>query len=260
MIKQSQDSVASFAFQWTERRVYETLGTFYRRYFTDMGIWHDRHDGNVVADVGSGNGRHVFALARLTRARKIISVELAEASVAHQRRTLTDPRIEILQGDAADVAFDADFIYLAGVIQHTARPQAVLDRCMQNLRDGGELVVSFYMVTPTTQALRPVRWLTSRLPKPVLWWISPLLAPIFMVRKAGRAGGIRNARHTAYDYFGSHHYQAYFTLAQIEAMFDRAGVHPRNVLRLGKGLYRVRKGGFRPELTDEVFVFGGGPE
>lgn len=254
---QSQESVESFGWQWSEQKVVDSTRTFYRRLFHDSKIWFDYLDGKTVADVGSGNGRHTWALARLTKARKLISVELAREAVSLQRSYLTDPRIEIIEADAADAAFNADFIFMLGFIQHVADPLAVLRRQIENLNEGGELIVSFYMRTPTTMALEPVRSITKRLPKGVLWAVSPMLILPFIVRKAGRELGLKNARHTAYDWFGSHHYQRYFVEEEIHRFFDACGIDRGNVLRLSKGHYRVRKGRFGLDLSDELVAFGG---
>ena len=253
---QSQESVESFGWQWTERAVTDSTRSAYHRLFKDMGLWHDHHDGKIVADVCSGNGRHVWALSRLTKAKKIISVELSVPAADYQRRKFADdPRIETIQGDAAQVVFAADFIYLVGAIQHTSEPQKILKRLFDNLNDGGELLVTFYMVTPATMVLEPIRQVLKRLPKEVLWSLTVLFAPVFMVRKAGREAGFRHARFNAYDWFGSHHYQRYFVTSEIERMFDAVGVHPDNVLRIGKGVYKVRKGA-GPALDDQRHSFG----
>lgn len=254
---QSQKSVESFGWQWSEQVVVDTTRTFYRRLFSDMKIWSDYLDGKVIADVGSGNGRHVWALSRLTKAKEIISVELADDAIAVQRRTLgKDPRVRIIHSDAEKAVFKADFIYMVGFIQHTERPLAVLQRQIENLNEGGELVVSFYMKTVTTMALEPIRMLTRLLPKRVLWAISPLLILPFVVRKAGRENGWRNARHTAYDWFGSHSYQKYFTESEIADLFRQVGIQAENVLHLSKGLYRVRKGALSVVLDDVIHSFG----
>lgn len=131
---------------------------------------------------------------------------------------------------------------MIGAIQHIADPLQVLKRVIGNLKDRGELVVSFYMATPGTMALEPIRFVTKQLPKRVLWVLSPLLAPLFMVRRAGREMGFKNAWHTAYDWFGSHHYQRFFTQPQILGLFESAGIDKTNVIRLGKGFYKVRTG------------------
>ena len=151
--------------------------------------------------------------------------------------------------------FAADFIYLVGAIQHTADPLKILKRLVDNLNDGGELLVTFYMVTPATMILEPVRQVLKRLPKEVLWSVAVLFAPIFMARKAGREAGFRNARFNAYDWFGSHHYQRYFVASEIEQMFDSIGIQPENVLRIRKGVYKIRKGE-GPALDDQRHAFG----
>jgi len=253
---QSQESVESFGWEWTERTVTDSMRTAYHRLFRDMGLWHDHHDGKVVADVCSGNGRHVWALSRLTKAKKIISVELSQPAAEYQRQRFAgDPRIETIQGDAAQVVFAADFIYLVGAIQHTADPLKILKCLVDNLNDHGELLVAFYMVTPATMILEPIRQVLKHLPKEVLWSVAVLFAPIFMARKAAREAGFRNARHNAYDWFGGHHYQRYFVPREIEQMFDTIGISPDNVLRIRKGVYKVRKGD-GPVLDDQRQAFG----
>jgi 2-polyprenyl-3-methyl-5-hydroxy-6-metoxy-1,4-benzoquinol methylase len=201
-------------------------------------------------------GRHIWAIRQLAKPKKLISVELAQDAVNCQRQLFAGMQnIEVIQGDVAIVEFQADFIYMVGAIQHTADPEGVLKRMVANLNDRGELVVSFYMVTPATMALEPIRWVTKRLPKQVLWWLSPLLAPLFMVRKTGREMGFANARHTSYDWFGSHEYQSYFREAEILDMFRSNGIDDTNVIKLQKGLYKIRKGQ-GASVNDAIHAFG----
>ena len=253
--QQTEDSCASFEWQWTQQTVWDSKRTFYRKLFESRGVWHDHYDGKIVADVGSGMGRLTWALAELTRAQEIISVELSPMSVAKQRSYITDPRVRIIQGDMATVKFKADVIHAAGVIQHTRDPLATLSNLIDNLTDGGELFISFYLRTFATQMLEPLRFVLSRLPKRVLWSLTPLLAPIFMVRRAGRESGFRTAMHTAYDWFGSHEFQYYFTDRQIRELFERCGIHPHNIIQIEKGLYKVRRGFFSLKLDDELRAF-----
>ena len=67
--------------------------------------------------------------------------------------------------------------------------------------------------------------------------------------------GFRNARHTAYDWFGSHQYQRYFTEPEILELFELAGIDPSNVIKLKKGLYKVRAGQ-GALLDDTIHAFG----
>jgi len=174
--------------------------------------------------------------------------------VEHQRRTLTDSRIRIIQGDAARVKFKADVIYAAGFIQHTMDPRATIANLVDNLNEGGELLCSFYMRSPVSRALRPLRWVLSRLSMDLLWALTPLLAPLFMVHREGREGGFQNARHTAFDWLAGHGYQHYFTEATIREACLSASIDEHNILRVSEGLYRIRKGAF-PLILDAERIF-----
>jgi SAM-dependent methyltransferase len=233
---QTEDSCASFEWQWTQRTVHD-------------------YNGKIVADVGSGMGRLTWALAEMTRAREIISVELSPMSVAKERAYITDPRVKILQADIATVKFKADVIQAAGVIQHTRDPYVTLGNLIDNLTEGGELFISFYLRTMATQMLQPLRLVLSRLPKRMLWSLTPLLGPLFMVRWAGRESGYKTAMHSAYDWFGSHEFQYYFTDRQIRRLFNQCGIHPHNVIQIAKGLYKVKKGVFPIMLEEELRAF-----
>lgn len=252
---QDTASVESFGWQWTERQVVGTTREFYRMIFSSRGIWYDHFDGKIVADVGSGMGRFTWALAQMTKAHKIISVELSPAAAGKQRDYITDPRVEFVQGDLASARFEADAIVCAGVIQHVAQPEAAIRNLLGNLRDGGELFISFYLKTPVTLGLEPLRMVLKRLPKEALWALTPLLAPIFMVRRDGRALGFKTAMHTAYDWFGGHAYQHYFRDREIPELFARCSVPRESIIRISKGLYRVRKGELPLHLDDTMLFF-----
>lgn len=259
MTEQAPDTVDSFGWQWTQQTVRDSLRNFHRRLFLDFCIFSDHHDGKTIAYFGGGNGRHPWALGKIANPKKIISVELAPASIAAQRRILTDERYEIVQGDMAQVSVKADFIYLVGVIQHTASLEATLRNAWDCLNEDGELVVSFYLWTPSTVVLEPIRQVMKRLPRKLAWAMAHLLAPIFMVRKVGREAGYMNAVHTAFDWNGSHSYQHYSTKRSVAALFETVGIDPRCVQRLpNKGNYRLKK--YPPatvaRLDDEYYYFG----
>lgn len=257
---QSQNSVDSFSWQWTEQSVFETPSIHYRRYFKDMHLWHNSLDGKVIADIGSGNGRHVYSLSLLSKAKEIYSIELSNISVAHQRKIFTDSRIKIIQADAAEVQFKADFIFLLGMIQHTKDPAKTFKNIYSCLNDEGELVVSFYMYTPATVALEPLRTVLKHFPKSLLWKTCWLLAPIYLVRQTSRESSFwnnyKNAHHTAYDWFGSHYYQHYFTESSVADLFAKNGINKNNYLKIGKGLYKVKKTSFPHKEFDQEIVFG----
>ena len=87
-------------------------------------------------------------------------------------------------------------------------------------------------------------------------WPTAEISGMVLAAAARIKAGFKNARHTAYDFFGSHAYQKYFTSSEIDALIAAVGIHPKNVLRISKGLYRLRKGAFASNLDDTLITFG----
>ena len=253
--KQTTSTCDSFEWQWTVKKVYDSERTLWRKLFTSRYLWHDSFDNKIVAEVGSGMGRFIWALAQFTKAQKIISIELSPGSLNKQKSYISDPRVEFIQGDLGAVPFSADIIMANGVIQHVKEPAQAVKHLVDCLNPNGELIISFYRDTIATRILRYPRFILSKLPKKVLWGLTPLLAPIFMVRPEGRESGFKNAMHTAYDFFGSHEYQKYFTLDEVYKTLTDAGIHRDNILQLSKGLFRAKKGEFPFELSSELKPF-----
>lgn len=255
-VKQDSSSVESFEWQWTNLRLVDTKRNLYRRLFLKWGVWSDFYDGKVVAVIGSGGGRDVYALAEFTRAEKIYSIDLSPRVIEYQKSYIKDARVAFSTADIAEAGYEADVILCIEVIQHTKHPEATIRNIIDNLADGGELFITFYMVTPATMTLEPIRFVTKRLPKRVLWHVfTPLMAPVFMMKKAARFGGFRNTRLDVYDWFGGHSYQYYFTDKQIRRIFCDCGIHPDNICRLDKGVYKVKKGAMPLALDDEPMTF-----
>ena len=257
--QQTQKSVSSFEWQWVEKKVKDSRKNFYRRLFRDIGIYTSYFDNKVVGYFGSGGGRHVWAINELSNPKKIISVELAERSIAFQKSYLNSKKIEIIKGDMATINVKLDFLYLVGVIQHTSSIEKTLKNALNCLNPGGELVVSFYLWTPATIILEPIRQIMKRVPKKLAWFFSFFLAPIYMLRKAGRESGYMNAVHTAYDWNGSHQYQHYMTRKKIELLFKKLGINESDIIYLkSKGLYRIKKHFDNDNLKfdSKYFVFG----
>ena len=257
--EQTQNSVESFEWQWVKRKVKDSKKNFYRRLFRDIGIYSNYFDGKVIGYFGSGGGRHIWAINELSNPKKIISVELAAQSIKYQKTYLKSNKIEIIQGDMATVKVKVDFLYLIGVIQHTSSIEETLKNALNCLKPGGELVVSFYLWTPTTIVLEPIRQIMKRLPRKLAWFFSYFLAPIYMVRKAGRESGYMNAVHTAYDWNGSHQYQHYMTIKKINSLLFKLGINASDIIELkSKGLFRIKKhlDSESLKIDDEYFEFG----
>lgn len=254
--KQDPTSVESFEWQWTNLRLIDTRRNLYRRLFLKWGVWSGFYDDKTLAVIGSGGGRDVYALSQFTKAKKIYSVDLSPRVIEYQKSYIKDERVSFSNGDIARERYDADVILCIEVVQHTQDPAATIRNIIDNLADGGELFITFYMVTPATMALEPIRFVTKRLPKKVLWHVfTPLMAPIFMIKKAARFGGFRNTRLDVYDWFGGHSYQYYFTDGEVRDIFTRCGIDAENICRLDKGVYKVKKGKFPLQLDDQPMTF-----
>ena len=72
----------------------------------------------------------------------------------------------------ATINVKLDFLYLVGVIQHTSSIEKTLKNALNCLNPGGELVVSFYLWTPATIILEPIRQIMKRIPKKLAWFFS----------------------------------------------------------------------------------------
>jgi ubiquinone/menaquinone biosynthesis C-methylase UbiE len=254
---QSQKSVESFGWQWTKQAVFDSTRTLHKRLFKRWGIWFDHLDGKVVAEVCSGNGRHSWGLNRLTKAKKIISIELADAAVEYQKEAFkNEDRIEVVQADVGNVKFQADFIYFTEGIQHVSDAEGALKNIYENLNEQGEMVITFYFKSLATMALEPIRFILKNFPKRIRWWISPFLAPLFMFQLYGRENGFQNARLIAYDWFGGHEFQRYFTDSEVLEMFAALGIEETNIIQFKKGCYKIRRGkGLK--IDDTLHSFGG---
>jgi len=67
-------------------------------------------DGERVLDVGCGTGALSSTLARMTRAAKIVGIDLSAAFIEAARSKITDPRVTIELGDAQNLPYaDASF-------------------------------------------------------------------------------------------------------------------------------------------------------
>lgn len=255
-IKQKPTSVESFEWQWTNLRLIDTKRNLYRRLFLKWGVWDHFYDGKILAVIGSGGGRDVFALSKFTQASKIYSVDLSPRVIEYQKSYIKDERVTFGTGDIAEERYNADVILCIEVIQHTQDPAKTIRNIIDNLAVDGELFITFYMKTPATMTLEPLRSVLKRLPKKILWHVfTPLIAPIFMLKKAARFGGFRNTRVDVYDWFGGHTYQYYFTENQVRRIFTDCGIDPENICRLDKGVYKVKKGRLSVQLDDKPMTF-----
>jgi 2-polyprenyl-3-methyl-5-hydroxy-6-metoxy-1,4-benzoquinol methylase len=184
----SLDTSQRFGFQWDRRR---ELYPHYRDQFLhwiqplDPEAFRDKD----VLDAGCGMGRNTWWAAQLG-ARSITAIDQSELAVASAREVVGSlPGVAVRRESIYDIeereAFDLCFCL--GVIHHLEHPRRALERLVESLRPGGQLVVWLYgyegnaLFVRIFQLLHP---LLRRMPPRLLHGLAHLLAlPLFLLLK-----------------------------------------------------------------------------
>lgn len=107
----------------------------------------DGYRGKAVLEIGCGAGTD---LARFARGGAIVTgVDLSSASVALARQNFAQQGLtgDIREADGERLPFPDsafDFVYAHGVVQYTARDQALVDECRRVVKTGGTVVFQVY--------------------------------------------------------------------------------------------------------------------
>jgi SAM-dependent methyltransferase len=137
--------------------------------------------GKRVAELGSGTGRIVRMMLEAGAAH-VIAVEPSEAMAALERNTRADAsRITYLPATADQLppSGDLDLVVSIGVLHHIPDPAPAARAAWLALKPGGRFLVWLYGREGNGLYLtiaEPARWLTRRLPHPLLAALSHALA------------------------------------------------------------------------------------
>lgn len=137
-----------------------------------------------VLDAGCGGGQHLDMVAPY--AAEVVGVDLNAAHVAAKRNE-RHPNVRTMNGDIANVSFDAQFdvVYCVGVIHHTDDPDATFRNLAMLTKPGGKTIVWAYSHEGNFLNRVFVEWakalLVSRLPKPAMRALSLLLTILLYV-------------------------------------------------------------------------------
>ena len=112
------------------------------------------HDGEVILDYGCGPGNDLTGFAMHTRARRIIGMDVSEASLelAARRLALHDVatgRVELVRVTDTDPrsrwpTTSVDHVNCQGVLHHTSHPERILAEFARVLRPGGTATIMVY--------------------------------------------------------------------------------------------------------------------
>ncbi|MFI6867350.1 class I SAM-dependent methyltransferase [Nocardia sp. NPDC050406] len=112
----------------------------------------DRCAGKVVLEAGSGEGYGANMIAEV--AERVIGLDYDDSAVAHVRARY--PRVEMIQGNLADLSLDDDSVDIVvnfQVIEHLWDQSQFLRECLRVLKPGGQLLIS----TPNRITFSPGR-------------------------------------------------------------------------------------------------------
>jgi SAM-dependent methyltransferase len=131
-----------------------------REFFRDLDQYHfeklhhlprlidfDAYRGKKVLDVGCGAGTD---LARFAKGGAIVSgVDLSSSAIALAKQNFAQQGLQadLREADGEALPFadnEFDFVFAHGVVQYTARDQALVDECRRVLKPGGTAVFQVY--------------------------------------------------------------------------------------------------------------------
>jgi SAM-dependent methyltransferase len=168
-------TIADFGEQWTAYR--DNAGRYgSTEYFFDIvapALTADDIRGATIADIGSGTGRIVLMLLD-AGAKFVHAVEPSEAFDVLRRNTADfSGRIahHNVRGEDLPPGLDLDLVVSIGVIHHIPDPAPTMRGAYRALRSGGRCVIWLYGHEGNEAYLaiiRPIRWLTTRLPHVML--------------------------------------------------------------------------------------------
>lgn len=212
--------------------------------------------GKTVLDAGCGQGRWAEQAA-LFGAADVVGADISEAVEAAQVKAERLPNMHVIQADIYHLPFAQpfDFAFSIGVLHHLPDPEAGFHSVAGHLRLGGAIHAWVYGRENNGWLVHvgnPVRErLSSRLPKPVLYWLSlgvtaamhPVLKTLYRTR--GGASACGKAARSRLPYHGYLSWLAQFSLQhnhhvvfdhmvaptafyirreEFEAWFERAGL------------------------------------
>ncbi len=174
-----QRTQRSFGYQWM--RFGELRPEFEEQFlwFISPPITRGFFAGKRGVDAGCGCGRHLYWAA--SWGAEIIGVDVSDSVDRAFANTAHLPNAHIVQGDIYHLPVapsEFDFAYSLGVLHHlpdTARGLASVAQCV---RPGGKVITWLYSGGRGKwfERVEPLRRAVSKLPLPVLYWISFVIA------------------------------------------------------------------------------------
>jgi SAM-dependent methyltransferase/uncharacterized protein YbaR (Trm112 family) len=242
---------ASFGYEWTEFSRYDAdnFSLFVRP--LPEGFFR----GKVGLDVGCGAGRHVQYATGMGA--EVIGLDVSLAVEAAARRNEGNPLAHFVQADIFTLPFQResfDFIYSLGVLHHLPAPETGFQLLLPYLKPDGLVFLWVYLRTRRKEWLEYVRWITTRLPFPLvkcLAWIGAvvdygLVVNVYRLlchfRSVEQLAPLRIKDYARTDFYTSYTdwfdrlsapISHYFTEEEIRRVCERAGLSQIETAQVG---------------------------
>jgi uncharacterized protein YbaR (Trm112 family) len=148
--------------------------------------------GRLVLDAGVGAGRYADVMARWGA--EVVGVDLTRAVDAAAQNLRAWPSAHLVQADIFALPFrdeTFDVAYSIGVLHHTPDTGAAFRRVAAMVKKGGQLAVYVYhaggLMRYVSDTLRVV---TTRLPRPVVYYGSLVSVPLHYVHRLPVVGRV----------------------------------------------------------------------
>jgi SAM-dependent methyltransferase len=180
----TRETVDGFGYEWTHESA-SVLRQHDEEQFLDWvkPLRLEDFHGKVVLDAGCGMGRWAACVAR-AGAKDVICMDLSASVNAARANLRSFPNAHVVQGDIfrPPLRRAFDVAYSIGVLHHTPDPEGAFDHVVSRVVPGGRIFAWVYGRENNGWIVRvidPIRkGVTSRLPRPILWIVSTVLAAL----------------------------------------------------------------------------------
>lgn len=258
---QNKKTVDSFGFEWNWNDQPRTEEDLKFRVFEQCLIDSEFLRNKIVLDAGCGAGLQTKFMSQYIDNGMCVGLDLSDAVFSAQRTNKECQNVLIVQGDIANSSFKNetfDFVYSEGVLQHTSDPKDSFRKLCNLVKKGGYIAAGFYTkrergITPFLLFRQPLRFILSRLPCKLVYYITWLSIPLNRIpllnkvlRKTILLYDARNPRDKAiwsinYDFYGSHKFQHYLKPSEIMALWEEPELDLCERVEGKPNYYRAKK-------------------
>jgi uncharacterized protein YbaR (Trm112 family) len=151
--------------------------------------------GRLVLDAGVGAGRYAEVMARWGA--EVVGVDLTRAVDAAAQNLGAWPGVHLVQADIFALPFrdeTFDIAYSIGVLHHTPDTTTAFRSVAAAVKKGGQLAVYVYLAGGLARYVSDaLRIITTRLPRPLVYYGSALAIPLYFVHRLPVVGRISQA-------------------------------------------------------------------